>query len=76
MRSGAVPHERGARFSSWTLQRPGQDPEKITERPISPLVKLAFIARNGELPPDTRRWYDFDWKVTEAGRAWLAANAS
>ncbi|MCG2645705.1 MULTISPECIES: hypothetical protein [Bradyrhizobium] len=74
MRDGAVLHERGQRWSSWTLQRPGGDREKVTERPLNPLRENAFIARNGMLPTEPDRWYECDWQVTSAGRAWLAAN--
>lgn len=69
MRYGAVLRERGQRWSSWTLQRPGREPEKLTARPIDALRELAFIARDGVRPSDPTRWYEFDWHVTDAGRA-------
>ncbi len=49
MRDGAVLRERGKDWSSWTLQRPGEEPAKVTERPINPLREKAFIARDGTL---------------------------
>jgi hypothetical protein len=75
MRAGAVLHERAWRWTSWTLQLPGAEPKKLTERPLNPLLKSAFIARGGVLPPGRlERMHEFDWKITEAGAAWLAAN--
>jgi hypothetical protein len=39
------------------------------------LRKLAFIERAGMLPPGRLdRWYEFDWKITAAGKAWIEAN--
>ena len=76
MRDGAVLHERAFYWTSWTLQTPGDDPKKITDRPLNPLIKVAFIARDGILPPGRLpRWLEFDWKVTDAGRSWLAQNS-
>jgi hypothetical protein len=45
MAGGAVLNERGWRWTSWTLQRPGQAPEKISSRGIDRLREVAFIAR-------------------------------
>lgn len=64
MRDGAVLRERGMRWSSWTLQRPGEEPAKITERPINPLREAAFMARDGVLPASLERWYEFSWRIT------------
>lgn len=75
MRDGAALHERGQRWPSWTLQRPGGEPEKLTERPIGPLRELAFIARDGARPSEPTRWYECGWSISGAGHAWLAANA-
>ncbi|WP_256805777.1 hypothetical protein [Bradyrhizobium sp. Bra64] len=75
MRAGAVLRERGRDWSSFTLAHPGGAPEKVTARPIRPLLECVFIARNGTLPPRKDRWYEFEWKITEHGHAWLAANA-
>ena len=76
MAAGAILHERAFHWTSWTLQTPGDDPKKITERPLNPLIRVAFIARSGDLPPGRiPRWLEFDWHVTDAGRAWMAANS-
>ncbi|MCS3893429.1 hypothetical protein M2171_002562 [Bradyrhizobium japonicum USDA 38] len=76
MRDGAVLRERGREWASFTLTRPGAAPEKITYRPMRPLVQSAFIVLDGALPPRKDRWYDIPWKITDAGQAWLAANVS
>lgn len=76
MRYGAVLRERGQRWSSWTLQIPGREPNKLTARPVDRLRELAFIARDGVGPSDPTRRYDCLWSITSAGRAWLAANSS
>jgi hypothetical protein len=76
MRDGAVLHERAWRWTEWSLGRPGTTPDKIGERPINPLLKVAFIARDGVLPPGRLpHWFEFDWLITPAGHAWLTANA-
>ena len=75
MRDGAVLRDCGQRWSSWTVQRLGGEPEKLTARPVDRLRELAFIARDGVRPAEPTRWYEFHWHVTDAGRAWLAANA-
>jgi hypothetical protein len=75
MRDGARLHERAWRWTEWRLQMPGRDPEKICERGINALRKVAFIQRDGVLPPGRLpRWFEFDWSITPAGRAWLAAD--
>lgn len=76
MAGGAVLHERAFRWSSFTLQKSGADPKKLTERHTEPLVRLSFIERDGVLPvPGVMRHFrEFDWKITPAGAAWLAAN--
>ncbi|WP_340672360.1 hypothetical protein [Bradyrhizobium ottawaense] len=75
MRDGAVLRERGREWASFTLTKPGGAPEKITYRPIKPLIHSAFIVLDGALPPRKDRWYDIPWKITDAGFAWLAENA-
>ena len=75
MGGGAALRERAWQWSSWTLQRPGLAPEKITSRGVDRLREAVFIARDGVLPPGgLKRFHDFDWKITAAGAAWLAAN--
>jgi hypothetical protein len=45
------------------------------ERGINALRRHALVARNGTLPLDRlRRWFHFDWRVTNARAAWLAEN--
>lgn len=75
MRAGAVLRERGRDWSSFTLAKPGAAPAKVTARPLNPLLECVFIARNGTLPPRKDSWYEFDYGITDAGHAWLAANA-
>jgi hypothetical protein len=75
MRAGAVLCERAWQWTSWTLQRPGQAPEKITARGVDRLREFAFIERVGVRPPgELTRFHDWDWRVSNAGFAWLAAN--
>ncbi|WP_375312818.1 hypothetical protein WHZ77_05935 [Bradyrhizobium sp. A5] len=45
-------------------------------RGINRLRELAFIERDGVLPGgQLTRFHDFDWRISDAGAAWLAANA-
>jgi hypothetical protein len=75
MHGGAILRERAWRWTEWTLQVPGQEPAKLGERGINRLRELAFIERDGELPPGRLpRWFEFDWKITDAGKAWIEAN--
>ncbi|GLH79752.1 hypothetical protein SSBR45G_46610 [Bradyrhizobium sp. SSBR45G] len=74
LRDGSRLTERGRDWSSFTLTKPCTAPAKITARPIDPLRRAGFIARNGSLPPRTDRWFQFEWRITEHGHAWLAAN--
>lgn len=49
--------------------------EKVTCRPVDRLREQSFIARVGTPPPGRpKKMIVFDWVVTDAGRAWLAAN--
>jgi hypothetical protein len=51
--------------------------EKVTEGRdgILKLRECAFIERDGVLPPGRLpRWFEFDWFVTDHGRAWIEAN--
>ena len=74
MRNGAVLHERAWRWTEWWLI--DWTRKRLTERPINTLRKVAFIARDGVLPPGRiPEWTEFDWLITPAGHAWLAANA-
>jgi hypothetical protein len=76
MRDGARLHERAWRWTEWTLQKPGGDPERIRERAIEALRKVVFIERDGVLPPGRLpRWLEFDWHVTKPGLTWLAQNS-
>ncbi|MGY3356414.1 hypothetical protein ACVWZK_003077 [Bradyrhizobium sp. GM0.4] len=75
MHGGAALHERTWSWTSWTLQRPGRAPEKISSRGVDRLRECAFIERAGVLPPgNLTRFYNFDWRITPAGAAWLAAH--
>jgi hypothetical protein len=70
-------HERAWRWTEWTLRMRGGAPEKLTESRsgILKLRQCAFIERDGVLPPGRlERWFEFDWKITAAGLAWIAAN--
>jgi hypothetical protein len=73
--AGARLHERAWRWTEWRLRMPGREPERIGERGINSLRRHAFIARDGVLPPGRLpRWFEFDWSITDAGKAWLAAD--
>lgn len=75
MHDGARLYERAWRWTEWTLIEPGQLPQRIGERGINALRRVAFIARDGVLPPGRLpRWLEFDWIITVAGDAWLAAH--
>jgi hypothetical protein len=77
MHGGARLQERVGRWISFVLRRHGKDPERISERGVNALRKLAFIERVGTLPPGhPPRMLDFGWRVTDAGRAWIAANTN
>jgi hypothetical protein len=76
MRDGARLHESAWRWTEWRLQRPGREMERIAERGINPLRKVAFIARYGVLPVGRLPyWHEFEWFVTDAGKAWIEVNA-
>jgi hypothetical protein len=75
MHDGVRLHERAWRWTEWVLHQTDQGPEKISERGINALRKVAFIERDGVLPPGRLpRWFEFDWRVTAAGKAWIEAN--
>ena len=41
----------------------------MTDRPLRPLIEHVFIDRDGEFPDSAAlHWYEFDWKITDAGR--------
>ncbi len=62
-------------WDSYRLQLADGSREKITCRPVDRLIEQVFIARIGTLPEfRPRRMLTFKWVVTDAGRAWLAAN--
>jgi hypothetical protein len=72
---GARLEEHAWRWTEWVLHQTDQGPEKISERGINALRKVAFIERDGVLPPGRLpRWFVFDWKITDAGKAWIEAN--
>jgi hypothetical protein len=73
--AGAVLQERAQTWTEWKLRHPCGEIEKITERGVNKLRQVAFIERVGVRPlqrPD--RWIQFDWRITDAGEAWLTAN--
>jgi hypothetical protein len=75
MHAGARLRERAWRWTEWSLQKPGKDPDRIRQRGVESLRKVAFIERDGVLPPGRLpRWLEFDWQVTKHGLAWLAQN--
>jgi hypothetical protein len=76
MRDGGALREKVWGWISFSIQRaPGQAEEKITRRPVDRLRECAFIERIGTLPQGLpKRMMTFDWRITAAGHAWLAAN--
>jgi hypothetical protein len=76
MFDGAVLRERAWRWTEWTLIASDESSGfKITEHGINPLRKCAFIERDGVLPPGRLpHWFEFNWRVTDAGKAWIEAN--
>jgi hypothetical protein len=77
MHGGVSLHERAWRWTDWRLRRQDGVIEKVSEgrSGILKLRQLAFIERDGTLPPGRlERWFEFDWKITDAGKAWIAAN--
>jgi hypothetical protein len=76
MHGGVRLHERAWRWTEWTLWEKGEGPATpLNERGINALRKVAFIERDGVLPPGRHeRWFEFDWKITDAGKAWIEAN--
>lgn len=67
--------ERGWRWTVFELHVPGHEPKKLGERAVDGLRRHAFIARDGVLPPGRLpHWFNFDWSITTAGRACLAAD--
>jgi hypothetical protein len=76
MQNGAILHERAWRWTEWHIGAPRFSSVRIGKRDINALRKVAFIQRDGVLPPGRLpRWFEFDWSITDAGMAWLAANA-
>lgn len=75
MHGGDILHESAWRWTDWRLRRRDGVVEKLSERAINALRKVAFIERDGVLPPGRLdRWYEFDWKITAPGKAWIEAN--
>lgn len=76
LHGGARLEERCGRWTDFHIYRPGRNPERMNERGINALRKLAFIARDGVLPPGAvlRGYVSHDFKITPAGAAWLAAH--
>lgn len=75
MHGGDILQERAWRWTEWLLTDATGSSERITERGINALRKLAFIERDGVLPPGRLpHWHGFDWKITGAGKAWIEAN--
>jgi hypothetical protein len=69
-----TPRQSAWRWTTWGLHVVGWAPKRIRDSVVEAL-RNPFIARVGILSPGRRtRWYHFDWHVTDAGRARLAAN--
>jgi hypothetical protein len=74
---GIVLHERAWRWTEWSLRHHGHETEKLSEGRggILKLRQCAFIERDGVLPVGRlEKWFEFDWRVTSAGKAWIEAN--
>jgi|SRR5665213_1203553 len=51
------------------------DGERACGHAVRRLGLLGLIERCGTLPPDWReRHLDYDWRISAAGHAWIAAN--
>jgi hypothetical protein len=76
MFDGAILRERAWRWTEWSLIASDESSAfRITEHGINPLRKCAFIERDGILPTGRIPWWvEFDWRVTDAGKAWIEAN--
>jgi hypothetical protein len=66
----------GTEWDPYRIQHgEGRAWDKITCRPVDRLAEQAFIERIGTLPPARpRKLLTYTWRVTDAGRSWLAAN--
>lgn len=75
IRDGAVLRELIWNWRSFRLLRAGNPEERVRGPAIDPLMEAAFVERVGAWPEEKPRWMvTFDWRITDAGRAWLAAN--
>jgi hypothetical protein len=76
MYAGAILRERAWRWTEWKFWLPSTaPPTPVSTRGINRLRELAFIERDGVLPPGRlEHWYEFHWRVTPAGKAWIEAN--
>jgi hypothetical protein len=77
MRDGARLRERAWRWTEWTLHWAAAGmPHHVSKYAINALTKVAFIQRDGVLPPGRiPEWLEFTWSVADAGKEWLEANA-
>lgn len=75
MRDGAVMRERMGDWSEIAMYLPDGTEREIMTRALNRILETGFIERVGERP---RSWptkiLEFDWRVTPAGLAWMAAN--
>jgi hypothetical protein len=75
MKLGHVLMERAWRWTEWRIEALSGESVRISERGVNRLRELAFIKRNGTLPPGRlEKWFEFDWLVTDGGKAWIEAN--
>ncbi len=76
MHAGVTLRERVGDWFNYKMTMPDGSPgPAVRTRAMIRLRALAFIERVGDLPPGyPTRVMDYDWKITDAGQAWLAAN--
>jgi hypothetical protein len=74
MRDGAALREHVWNWTTYKMTTAGVT-SKLRWPSMGQLVRCAFIERIGTLPPGhPRKIMVFDWVITPAGHAWLAAN--
>jgi hypothetical protein len=75
IRNGAILQERHGDWSDWHMILPDGSRRMVMTRALNRLLETGFVDRAGELPPGhPTSVLEFEWPLTPAGRAWMAAN--